>query len=63
LLSLLAQGYKPDDAALVGVYLHGLAGDCAAMKTGRHALIASDIIDNMGSAFMKTEILNPNEKD
>jgi ADP-dependent NAD(P)H-hydrate dehydratase / NAD(P)H-hydrate epimerase len=62
LLSLLAQGYKPADAALAGVYLHGLAGDCAAMKTGRHALIASDIIDNLGEAFLKTEILNRNEK-
>jgi NAD(P)H-hydrate epimerase len=62
LLSLLAQGYKPADAALAGVYLHGLAGDFAAMKTGRNALIASDIIKNLGNAFMKTEILNNNEK-
>lgn len=63
LLSLLAQGYKPADAALVGIYLHGLAGDCAATKTGRHALIASDIIDNLGDAFLKTEILNGYEKN
>jgi hydroxyethylthiazole kinase-like uncharacterized protein yjeF len=63
LLSLLAQGYKSADAALAGVYLHGLAGDTAAVKTGVHALIASDIIDNLGNAFMKTEILNHNEKD
>ena len=62
LLALLAQGYKPADAALVGVYLHGLAGDYAATKTGWHALIASDIIDNLGNAFLKTEILNGNEK-
>jgi hydroxyethylthiazole kinase-like uncharacterized protein yjeF len=63
LLSMLAQGYKPADAALAGVYLHGLAGDCAAMKTGRQALIASDIIDNLGNAFMKTEILVNDEKN
>ena len=63
LVSLLAQGYKPADAALTGVYIHGLAGDFAAMKTGRNALIASDIIDNLGNAFMKTEILLHNEKD
>jgi NAD(P)H-hydrate epimerase len=63
LVSLLAQGYKPADAALTSVYIHGLAGDFAAMKTGRNALIASDIIDNLGNAFMKTEILLHNEKD
>jgi hydroxyethylthiazole kinase-like uncharacterized protein yjeF len=62
LLSLLAQGYKSADAALTGVFLHGLAGDIAAAKTGQNALIASDIIDNLGNAFMKTEILKPDEK-
>src|SRR4030042_6198119 len=55
LLSLLAQGYEPSEAALAGVYLHGLAGDIAAQHTGQQALIASDIIDNIGNAFMKTE--------
>jgi len=29
LLSLLSQGYKPEEAAILGVYLHGLAGDIA----------------------------------
>lgn len=50
---LLAQGYEPSDAAILGVYLHGLAGDFAAKKVGQEALIASDIIENMGSAFKK----------
>ena len=57
ILSLLAQGYDPADAAITGVYLHGLAGDIAAQRTGRQALIASDIIDNIGNAFLNTEIV------
>jgi len=55
ILSLLAQGYSPSDAALTGTWVHGLAGDLAAAKTGQKALIASDIIDNLGTAFLKIE--------
>jgi NAD(P)H-hydrate epimerase len=51
--SLLAQGYGPGDAAKTGVYLHGLAGDMAAEKTGYESLIASDIIANIGEAFLE----------
>ncbi len=49
--SLLAQGYLPEQAALLGVYLHGLAGDIAAKQKGMHALIAGDIIENIGAAY------------
>ncbi len=49
--SLLGQGYKPIEAATIGVYLHGLAGDCAAEALGQNALMASDIIDNIGQAY------------
>ncbi len=48
---LLAQGYTAQDAALLGVYLHGLSGDIAARNASEEALIASDIIDNLGAAF------------
>jgi len=51
ILSLLAQGYDPADAALTGVYVHGLSGDIAAQKTGGESLIASDIIDEIGNAY------------
>jgi NAD(P)H-hydrate epimerase len=51
ILSLLAQGYSPEKAAITGVFLHGLAGDIAAQKFGYEALIASDIIDNIGNAY------------
>jgi len=49
---LLAQGYTPDDAAILGVYVHGLAGDKAAAKRGMEALIASDITEHLGEAFL-----------
>lgn len=50
-LGLLAQNYSAEDAVLIAVYLHGLAGDLAAGRLGQHALIAGDIIDHMGEAF------------
>ena len=53
LTGLLARGYKPQDACVVGVYLHGLAGDLAAQELGEESLIASDIISHLGQAFMK----------
>jgi len=49
--SLLAQGYSSKDAVLLGVYLHGMAGDYAAAKYSQEALIAGDIIENIGKAF------------
>jgi hydroxyethylthiazole kinase-like uncharacterized protein yjeF len=48
---LLAQGYDSNAAAILGVYLHGVAGDIAAQKNSEEALIAGDIIDNLGVAF------------
>jgi len=51
---LLAQGYSPGVAAVIGVYLHGQAGDIAAKKISREALVAGDIIENIGKAFNKT---------
>ncbi len=41
---LIAQGLKPEDAAVAGVYLHGLAGDRASLHTGQRGLVAGDII-------------------
>ena len=55
ILGMLARGYNPVDAAIAAVYLHGLAGDIAAGVTGQESLIASDIINNIGNAFKKTE--------
>ncbi len=55
LTGLLAQGYQSKDAAILGVYLHGLAGDLAAREKGQNSLIASDIIDFLPAAFKKCD--------
>ena len=47
----LAQGLNPADASMLGVYLHGLAGDIAATEKGMHSLIATDIIEKIPEAF------------
>ena len=51
--SLLAQGYSSLNACLLGVYIHGLAGDLAVVKTGEIGMVASDIIENLGIAYEK----------
>lgn len=51
ILGLLAQGYTPETAAVLGVYLHGSAGDFAALNNSEESMIASDIIRMLGKAF------------
>ena len=53
LLSLLAQGLTPENAAVLGVFIHGLAGDIAAAESCYESIIASDIINCLGKAFNK----------
>lgn len=53
LTGLLSQGYFSLHAALLGVYLHGSSGDIAASYLGFEAVIASDIIDNIGNAYLE----------
>ncbi len=55
ILGLLTQGYTVKDAALLGVYLHGLAGDLSLEYESYESLIASDIINNIGAAFKELE--------
>lgn len=47
ILSLLAQRYSPEESALLGVYLHGKAGDKAAKEIGENAMIARDIVKSI----------------
>ncbi len=51
ILGLMTRGYTSVDAARLGVYLHGLAGDFAADKLGEESLIASDITQYLPVAF------------
>lgn len=47
----LAQGYSSEESAVLGAWIHGLAGDCALSQKGWEGLIASDIIDFLPEAF------------
>ena len=49
---LMAQNYESWQAALIGVYLHGSAGDIAVQSLGYQALTASDLVQNFGPAFI-----------
>ena len=53
LLGLKAQGYSSKETCILGVYIHGLAGDIAAEKCGYEALTARNITHNLGKAFKK----------
>jgi len=53
--ALMAQGMEDFDAAVLGTYIHGLAGDIAAERTGQVSLIATDIIETLPEAFMKEQ--------
>ncbi len=50
---LLAQNYNSLDASLMGVYIHGMAGDLYAAEFSEESLIAGDLIENLGNAFKK----------
>lgn len=52
LTGLLAQGYSSADTSIFGVYLHGLAGDITAEKHSQEAMLAGDIAEDLGKAFL-----------
>ncbi|TCJ19012.1 NAD(P)H-hydrate dehydratase [Flaviaesturariibacter flavus] len=51
LTALLAQGYGAEDAALVGVWLHGKAGDLAVERQSYESLLPGDLVARLGAAF------------
>lgn len=53
--SLLAQGMPPFDGAVLGVYLHGLAGDLARAKCSAYGMIAGDIINQIGQVLKEAD--------
>jgi len=55
LTALLAQGYSSQDAALLGVYLHGLAGDLAAHELGMDSMTATDLVNCIPYSFKKLQ--------
>ncbi|WP_185857961.1 NAD(P)H-hydrate dehydratase [Blattabacterium cuenoti] len=56
IMSLLSQGYSSKESCIMGVYLHGLAGDIASKKLSKEAIIANDIIKNIGEAYLKIKV-------
>ncbi len=52
--SIMAQGYKPEISALIGVFIHGQAGDIAVMEHGQYGVTAGDIAGNVGKSIMST---------
>jgi len=54
---LISQGLKPQDAAVAGVYLHGMAGDYAAQRKGQRGLVAGDLINSLPDVLQYFEQL------
>jgi hydroxyethylthiazole kinase-like uncharacterized protein yjeF len=52
---LLAQKIEPLNAVILGVYLHGLAGDCAAKDISENTSTAIDIVNYINNAFLSTK--------
>jgi NAD(P)H-hydrate epimerase len=50
---LLAQGIKPEEAAVVGVYLQGKAADLGAEELTTYSLLPSDLLDYLPQAIKK----------
>ncbi|MBP7450361.1 MAG: NAD(P)H-hydrate dehydratase [Flavobacteriales bacterium] len=53
IIGLLAQGYAPKEACVLGVYLHGLAGDLAAKRIGMDGMTAGDLVDAIPAAWRR----------
>lgn len=51
MLSLLAQGYKPEVSAIMAAFIHGRAGELAAEENGVYGTVAGDIADCTGVAI------------
>lgn len=59
---LLGQKLPPFEAACLGTYLQGLAGDIGAKRFGQHSLMASDLLDTLPEAFLQYARKRPSRK-
>ena len=55
LTGLMAQGFKPEKATIIGCYVHGVAGEIAAAAHGDYGTTASDIAENIGRAIVSIQ--------
>ncbi|RDC66018.1 NAD(P)H-hydrate dehydratase [Adhaeribacter pallidiroseus] len=60
--ALVAQHYSPLESCIVGVYLHGLAGDLVKAEIGEQALLASDMVSYLGKAFLEVQSYDHKKK-
>ena len=51
--ALLAQGIGAEQAAISGVYLHGLAADLCAQNRSQYSMLATDVIESLSDAFLQ----------
>ena len=51
MLGFMAQGYAPEIASLISVYVHGVAGELASEEHGIHGVTAGDVAQNVGRAI------------
>lgn len=58
LLALLAQGYNPVETALLGVFMHGLAGDLYAKEKNMRSMMASDLTNCFGEVYQYVQNCN-----
>ena len=55
--ALLSQGYVPEEAAVLGVYLHGLAADFSLQNQSVESMLPSDMIEHLGRAFQEISLV------
>lgn len=55
ILGLLARGYSPFQATMIGVWLHGKAGDLCLITLGQESVLASNICEKIADAFSSLE--------
>ena len=53
--ALMGQGFPPFEAAVLGAFAHGLAGDLAAEHSGQIGMIAGDVVDAIPDAFERIQ--------
>lgn len=53
LTALIAQGYSPKEACILGVYLHGLSADIVARHIALESIMARDVTDALGEAILE----------
>jgi NAD(P)H-hydrate epimerase len=53
LVGLIVQGYPAEDAAIIAVHLHGLAGDITRDELGMDGMRPSDLVERIPKAWMR----------